>query len=114
MKTRILVPLVALAGLACVAAAAADVEPVARLIVRFRSDVPNPADAAFLAALARRADVAGIDLLRPMSGDAYVLTMRCADARGTVERDPCAAAVARLAALDGVVAVEIDGRVRHR
>ena len=107
-------PLVAGIGLAgCAASAAPPSDPVARIIVRFRTDTPNPVDARSLAALAHRAGVTGIDLLRPMSGESYVLTMRCGAARDAGD-DPCGAALARLAAVDVVVSAEFDRRVRHQ
>ena len=62
-------------------------------------------------ALAARADVQRITLIRPMSGDAYVVEVACGDAG---DGDPCGAAIARLAAVESVRFAEADRRERIR
>ena len=82
----------------------------ARLIVRFRPDAPDPTDPAFRARLARAAGVDAVDLIRPMSGDAFVMRIDCPAVAGTP--DPCAGPLARLRAVDEVVDLEIDARAK--
>lgn len=104
----------------CVAASTASIPeaiPEARVIVRFRPGSPDPSDAAFRARLASSAHVARIDLLHAMSGDAYVMTVACADPTSTTmlnSSDTCAAAIKRLGATAGVASVENDGREKHQ
>ena len=100
----------------CVAAPAAP-SPEARVIVRFRAGSPDPSDAAFRARLASRAHVSRVDLLRPMSGGAYVMTVACANPDETTipsASDPCASALDRLAATEWVTSIETDGREKHQ
>ena len=100
----------------CVAASSAP-NPEARVIVRFRPGSPEPADAAFRARLAASAHVTRVDLLHPMSGDAYVMTVACAnpDAATTSNgSDACATAIKRLGATEWVLSIENDGREKHQ
>lgn len=86
----------------------------ARVIVRFAPDVADPVDPAFLSALAASARVARIELIRPMSGDSYVMLIACDDPaqRSTIE--PCNAAIARVGAVASVLMIEPDGRETTR
>ncbi|MGI9024536.1 MAG: hypothetical protein ACR2GP_02965 [Burkholderiaceae bacterium] len=100
----------------CVAAPS-PVGPEARVIVRFRPGSPDPYDAAFRARLASSARVSHVDLLRPMSGDAYVMTIGCADPNATTAStasDACASAITRLGATEWVASIENDGREKHQ
>ena len=84
-------------------------EATARVIVRFRAGVPEPASAASLSSLAARAGVPRITLIRQMSGDAYVMEVACGASSGS---DPCPAAIARIGAVETVQFVEVDRRER--
>lgn len=108
-------PLVAIAVAGCASAAPpAAPESTVRVIARFKADVPDPLDPAFLTRLADRSRVARIDPVRPMSGDAYVLQVACADPRAAQSVvDPCTAAIARLSRSDAVLGIEIDRREKH-
>ncbi|MDQ6680884.1 MAG: hypothetical protein M3Y67_07975 [Pseudomonadota bacterium] len=100
----------------CVAASTAP-GPDARVIVRFRPGSPDPSDAAFRARLAAAAHVSRIDLLHPMSGGAYVMTVGCADPDATTasnSSDACASAIKRLGATEWVRDIENDGREKHQ
>ncbi len=103
---------------ACTAGAQGGPEPLAvasaRVIVRFKATVTDPTDRVFLASLATRANVARIGLIRPMSGDAYVMEVACTDLHDGRAGDPCAAAIARLGATDAVAFVEADRREKIR
>ncbi len=89
--------------------------PEARVIVRFRPGSPDPSDAAFRARLASSAQVSRVDLLRAMSGDAYVMRVACADPHSAATSNPanaCASAIARLGASEWVMSIENDGHER--
>lgn len=85
----------------------------ARVIVRFRSATVDPADAAFRARWAADVGVPWIDVIRPMSGGAYVVRVACLPPGGS-PADRCAAAVDRLRRSDAVADVEIDARETHQ
>ena len=100
----------------CVAASSTP-SPEARVIVRFRPGSPEPGDAAFRARLASSAHVTRLDLVRPMSGDAYVMKVACADPDAATTwnaSDACATAIKRLGATEWVMSVENDGREKHQ
>ena len=105
-----------LAGLCAFAsesiAASGQLSDSTRVIVRFRSDVVDAADPAFLEALARAAHVERIESIRPMSGDAYVMRIGCHDPRRPAGASDasCDAAIARVAAVESVLMIEPDGR----
>ncbi len=91
--------------------------PEARVIVRFRPGSPDPSDAAFRARLASSAHVSRVDLLRSMSGDAFVMIVGCADPNAptaSTASDACASALERLAATEWVTSIENDGREKHQ
>lgn len=91
--------------------------PEARVIVRFRPGSPDPSDPAFRARLASSARVSRIDLLHPMSGGAYVMTIGCADPNAAATAHPpdaCAAAIGRLGASDWVASIDHDRREKHQ
>lgn len=104
----------------CVAAPATPANPSppeVRIIVRFHPGSPDPSDAAFRARLAASARVSRIDLLHPMSGGAYVMTIGCADpafASTANLPDACAAAIRRLGATRWVASIENDRREKHQ
>ncbi len=78
-----------------------------RVIVRFKPGAGDPSDAGFRARLAEGARVGRIELIRPMSGDAWVMRIACDDA-------PCDEALRRVAASPSVDTIERDGRERHQ
>lgn len=80
----------------------------ARVIVQFAplgGAVVDPADPAFLATVAAGAGIRQIDLVRAMSGDAWVLLLTCDGGD-----DGCRPAIARLAASPAVRTVDVDRR----
>ena len=98
------------------AATATPAEPmpaptIVQVIARFKPG-SDPSDAAFRARIAASARITQFDLVRPMSGDAWVLRMSCD--RGTDARPACDDAIRRVAAIAGVVSIERDGRERHQ
>lgn len=117
-RLRTLIALTTMAIVSSVSACAADAPVVpmatARVIIRFVAGTEDPQGAAFLARLAAQARVTGIDAIRPMSGDAFVMQVACVDPRDPLAVDPCTAALARLGRVEGVVGVEIDRRERIR
>ena len=91
--------------------------PEARVIVRFRPGSPDPSDAAFRARLASSARLSRIDLLHPMSGGAYVMTIGCADPNAATTANPpdaCAAAIRRLGASAWIASIDNDRREKHQ
>ncbi len=103
----------------CAAASNAPASADARVIVRFRPGSPDPSDAAFRARLASSAHVSRVDLLHPMSGGAYVMTVGCADPSATTTTasntaDACASAIERLGATESVTSIEIDSREKQQ
>ena len=92
---------------------AAPIAVDARVIVRFRPGVADASDPAFLDALAKSARVARIELIRPMSGDAYVMRIVCGDVPTPPARDACDAcdaAIARVRAAAPILTIEPDRR----
>ena len=118
LRTTLTVSIMAVAS--CVPACASDqaspraADTLVRVIVRFRDARTDPSDRAFLERLAAAAEVTRIELVRPMSGGAYVMNVACTVTDPTAPTDPCSAAVARVGAIGIVLGIEVDGRVRHQ
>lgn len=85
----------------------------ARVIVRFAPEVVDAGDPAFLSTLAASARVGRIELIRPMSGDSYVMRIVC-DGPAHPGADACEAAMARIRAAGPVLMIEPDGRETTR
>ncbi len=110
----LLIALAGIAGCAVANSATPMTANSARVIVRFAPDVVDPADPAFLARLAASARVGRIDLIRPMSGDSYVMRIACDDSPQRPVAGACEAAIARVRAAASVLMIEPDGRETTR